>query len=125
MNPKTIRNYHNLTQGQFASALGVTLRHYQRIEANQLELSPIIEMQLDYIQSSQMRFYKFQRNPNRDLEGDPSAECRFCFGFIGVGDTCIVVDKEQELEPYCSILCAIRQELFKKTPPNLATQKNP
>jgi len=86
-----------------AKALGITLRHYQRLEADELNLSPIIEIQLKFIQSNKTNIHKII---------EQSTKCHYCLNAINVGDICVhIIIKE--LQPYCSILCAIRQKLFK------------
>lgn len=111
MNPKAIRQSLGLTQHQMSEALGLKLRQYKYLEAG-ARTTPTIQLLLEFIQETKIIAQKFKRNPKRASEGDPSKECRYCFGFIGVGDVCyFIVDEKAEdpyfkYQPFCSIKCA-------------------
>ncbi len=103
---RQIRKQHNLSQQALARLLGISLRHEQYLETSERMPSQGVEMQLEYLTRRDCKVQILQkRDPD---QGDEALSCDYCLASILVSQPALIIKKKS----FCSILCAIRDELF-------------
>lgn len=102
---KKLRTELKISQRLFAEALGITLRHYQRLERPAyIELSPVLEMQIEFIRSFKIEIFS---------EKEFAASCGFCLGTVLVSHAIVFLSSGGSKPPevFCSVMCAVRKRL--------------
>lgn len=114
-NLKKLRSCLGLTQVEMAEALGLKERQYRNIETGEREPNPDTVRLLEFIDATNIVSMVFKKSPTGHIDGDPSAECRYCYEFLGVGSRVFFWITKDERRPFCSLPCVLRFDEWRRS----------